>query len=302
MPNKIALQLSSDKLQQNYTFWISHFKYNAGDSLLQSKEAIFSNLPTTHTWGNRRILDAKTGNESYVYEEILFNERNIQSNEQLKDRYGPAFKGTMGRNALEAGLEHFVFAYLGTHQPYYARAAYPAFGAFFKKDEHAGVFPRLNATRRDLDSPEVNINQQPLENHFILPEHARQLAAIETTLDPRHNNDHMHYLGGHQYWNEVDFVAKNWEWKVEFHYRDDVQLNMLDAILWPEEDNPLVSTAGYSALNKLDSDANKFKALNSGCSIIKYKPSRHKAAFDFVRASTNVLEYYIEHNCYPHHV
>src|ERR1041385_3921576 len=87
--------------------------------------------------------------------------------------------------ARAVGLNHFVFAYLGVHDPFYSRAPagvpMPAFGLFVRRQLE--TFPYCNVTRRDLASFESNFKNDP-ESDFLDSSGARRLCNCEVAKDP----------------------------------------------------------------------------------------------------------------------
>lgn len=281
--------LASDQCDKNFSHWLRALIQPLTEpdpKLMELARA----LPATHTFPAELVLES--GNQK-VYEAVLFSDEALLC-EALRTNDPEAPRRTAAV-ARECGLDHYVFAYLGTHDPYYAtrhRCISFPFGVFIAKQNES--LPSCNATRRDLGSPEVS---PPHYQQFLSPPQGRELSAYEVANDGRHKGDYWRYWGGARYWREPDFPQDQWKWKIEFHYRDKLPLTEFEAVLWPIVDTPSV-TGGYK-LSSLQIAAADFRMRHSHCSVVEYRCTAGTAQVDFVSASYAVARYLIETGHYP---
>jgi hypothetical protein len=199
--------------------------------------------------------------------------------------------------ARAVNLDHFVFGYLGVHDPYYAKQtgrvfAIKAFGIFLGVD--LDVFPTCNATRRDLAA----CPGQP-EREFLLPRDGRLYSHYQVLNDPVHGGDFWHYWGAYSHWRNPSYQTEHWKWKVEFHYRNMVPINQVEAILWPIE---FVATkVGRAGHARVDSESKAeirdFRKKFPNVFVIPY--NWDSAYHSFVQASHAIVVYVLKHHTYP---
>ena len=289
MPAFDPALLTSDQCNKNFLHWLGVLPQplNQPDGELMK---IARTLPATHTFPAELVLNS--GNHK-IYEEILFTDEALIA-EALR-REAPERPSRIATVARENGLDHYVFAYLGTHDPYYAERrrclSFP-FGVFLRKQGEC--LPSCNATRRDLGSAEAT---PPYCQQFLSPGNGRELSALETANDARHGRDYWRYWGAARYWKEPDFARTQWQWKIELHYRDNVPITDFEAILWPIVDTPALS-GGYK-LSSLQIKAADFRDRHPECSVIEYRCTAGNAKLDFVSASYAVARYLLETGHYP---
>jgi len=300
MSGQIVDQLDEKRLKENFSNWSVWIKTKpvrfVGDelnSLLISAQMVLAKAPTTHTWGMQIRERQESGFQSYAFESILFKDKALLAANNSAQRYSDS--GTTRLDA-QTGLEKYVFAYLGAHDPYYARGNFPAFGVFIKKD--AERFPYCNATRRDLHSLEVRADSRPFIDYFLLPEDARKFAAHEAVY--LHDGDVFHYLGHLRHFGEKGYIDKRWQWLIEFHFRERVELNYFDAILWPVVRGASSMRSGSRPNARLKEAVAKFAKDNTQCCTITYEittPSRAPA--QFLTAAAVAMNYYLERDRFP---
>jgi hypothetical protein len=201
----------------------------------------------------------------------------------------------LGPAAIRAELGKYVFAYLGIHEPYYTRGHFPAFGVFIAPG--AESYPACNASRRDLDSPEVTGD---LSLQFLLADDSRKLAALELAIDPRHDRDFWKYWGAPEHWGD-EYSESHWTWVHEFHFYRRVACGQFAAVLWPNE--MVVDTkSGALRLSEITDDAQEFRQANPQCKVVLYEPSVSEPARTFTAASAAAARYYLENGEFPEYV
>lgn len=289
-----AMNLDRVRLEANFGYWQRELRCE--DIALDGSELSFAMLTTTTFAYEKRWGDGAK-ERRYPYREILFVENALLSDRQRRDlgRYAANEPSRSMDKARAVGLDAFVFAYLGIHDAYYAAApdlAMPAFGVFLRR---GGLedFPSCNATRRDLASPEI---QWPPDGEFLLPGGGRGIAHYQSLTDPRHQGDFWHYWGSVKYWSDLDYPSRHWEWKVEFHYRDRVDVRDFAAILWPYERRGIRGGMSYSWTN---GEASRFRDEHPECAVVLYQWVPQEPTLSFARASYAVAKYHSLHGRYP---
>jgi hypothetical protein len=123
------LALNPAKLKSNYHYWLSLW-----NELIEPNDTIKAYLKkhvlTTHTFS----YDKET-REGFVkpYESIFSNSayNGILSN-GLRESLGINPDSDASARNIPPDIKNYVFAYLGIHQPYYARTTKDKLGLFFK--------------------------------------------------------------------------------------------------------------------------------------------------------------------------
>jgi hypothetical protein len=284
-------------LRENFAYWLSKWNPCRHPS---GGDAPGLTIPTTHTFPAERWEAAKNAHV-YPYREILFEDQALLSNFRQRS-LGRIPRGELGpkmEEARAANLDKFVFAYLGVHDPYYARQtgcqmAYKAFGVFLGRD--LDVFPACNATRRDLASKEA---EKPPNREFLLPQDARTYSQYQVLNDKNHVDDFWHYWGGYHYWMVAEYREKHWEWKIEFHYREEVPVGRLEAILWPVEFVSVRLRGGIQAKDNSESvsELELFRRSHPGVWVVPYSWSSVRHAF--VISSYATVRYVLRHQRVP---
>lgn len=296
-----ALALAELTLRKNFAYWKSRWSPCVEPS---PELAIAAAIPTAHTFPSE-IWIGDTAR--YPYREIFFEDRALLSRNSRTDR-GKIQKGDPVRtmeDAIECNLHHFVFAYLAVHDPYYAEQGRPEdvaptqwpFGVFIPHtlDE----FPRCNATRRDLASPDVKNGTEGLEAQFLMPDDARRYAEYECQNDERHKGDFWHYWGGYQYWRDPKYKEENpWTWRLEFHYLNSVLVEQVSAVLWPVGMVRLES-GGWRPTLTDNKEVQRFRMEYPGISLVTYNWDPDDFSDSLIRASYSVMRYYLDKGLFP---
>ena len=285
--------MSEDDLGKNFAYWSR--QYASERALLSDNDrAEFANralkiAPTTHTFGQRSEFVEE------LHKKVFFEDGGLLSEFKRLGSGSLASESHISDNALDFGLNKYVFTYLGVHEPWYARTYFPAFGIFVRTT--AEEFPYCIATRRDLKSDEVNSSE--LRKQFLRPNDARQLALYELSRN-RHNGDFFHYWGNPVQWcQNQEYVDNHWKWVYEFHFYEKLSVPNFHAILWPRE-KMVASFSNEWFPTEYTNDQEEFKKLYPDCRIICYEPSislTPQAAF--VTASQRAIEYFVKKNEFP---
>lgn len=292
-------ELKPERLRQNFQQCLRQLQLDPAtvEKPPENAEALF--LPTTHTFGAFKSWDNPQGQPQVreTWKNILVDDKALLSDarrsESRKILPGEPRRGMPVARQLT--LDHFVFAYLGIHDPYYARQGVirqPPFGIFIATENEK--FPRVVTTRRDMGSDEVSSDE--IAAAFLLPLDGRQLAYYESIYDPRHNGDFWHYWGSPQCSDGPDFHAKCWSWLVEFHYQDAVPVSTFVAIMWPHE--YVVFDGGGRALRPIG-QRDTFASENHQCHVIPYVWSRGSDGQDFRQASDDVTRFFAKNRHFP---
>ena len=279
--NDLTIDLTTKKLKENFKYWLSKFAIKT----VPVEDSKRKTLPATHTFPYFK--------RTKVAEDILLNQRAIfaASNRSFTTGLDP------GRAMCEArslNLHHFVFSYLGAHDPYYAkigRADSPGFGVFIKGGLEE--FPSCNATRRDLASKEA---MKPFEREFLLPADARTFACLQAMNDKRHCGDFWHYWGDPKYLSEVGYLSNQWEWKVELHFREKVEVDDFEAVIWPYHE---VAIGAAKKAKRVLGDIDAFRKTFPKCKTILYNWENPNERTSLFTASNIVANYVVEQGEYP---
>jgi hypothetical protein len=225
---------------------------------------------------------------------VLFEDAALTSNASRRSGHDPSDPGAVAPTAARVGLDDFIFAYHGIHDPYYARTHFPAFGVFIRKQ--AETFPGCNATRRDLASPEVDPSMEAML-YFHLPHEARELAVVELENDPRHEGKFWRYWGNPELW-DGDYARNHWQWVFEFHFLKSIPSTLFDAVLWPLEIrvNPWIRGRILAPLTR---EQEEFTRLNPNCKVVSYMASTSRPGLAFISASAQAAEHYLREGAFP---
>jgi len=291
MPGSVqATELSEDALRENFAHWADLSAAGAQYPCDPADKANLLRLPTTHTFGSL------SGTGEPLWKRILLQDAALLSHASRETTNEHPQDATVAATAKNWGLNQFVFSYLGVHDPYYARANFPAFGVFINKE--AETFPRCNATRRDLATLEAATNEAAL--YFLLPDNARELAGLELESTADCQGQFWRYWGAHQYWDD-EFSRNHWRWKIEFHFLNSVPASEFEAVLWPIEP-ARVSPFRRGRFPLRPSEQDDYAAQNPASVIISYDCPTSEPGLAFVRASASAAIYYLTHGEFPHRV
>jgi hypothetical protein len=275
--------LDEDKLRENFRHWVAQWPGTSGLSAGSVTECL---LPTAHTFGFYREL---SGDRRLIYEDILLTDKALVCDKSRKRN-----KKLLPERVRRLKLHHFVFSYFGIHDSYYTRGgelAIPGFGVFIKtKLEN---FPVCNATRRDVNSPEV---KRPLAREFLLPGDAKALAFLQAENDDRHGGDFWHYWGDPGLFFDDHYSNSHWEWKIELHFRDRVPVEDFAAILWPFE---LRAVRAGRLERRMLGEYEVFQSLFPECKVIPYNWEEPGQNSSLLVASYAVARYYLANNKFP---
>jgi hypothetical protein len=277
----LTQDLTKTTLRENFKYWVSKFVTRN----VPAKDSTRKFIPATHTFPFFKKTD--------VAQEILLNDQALLA-AKVRRRGTGADSGREMMEARSMNLHEFVFSYLGAHDPYYAkigRANSPGFGVFIKRDIEE--FPSCNATRRDLASKEA---EKPFEREFLLPSDARSFACLQALNDKRHSGDFWHYWGDPKYLREVGYLSHQWEWKVEIHFHEKVEVDDFEAIIWPYHE---VAIGAGKKAKKVLGDVDAFQKTFPKCKTILYNWENPSERTSLFIASNIVANYFVEHREYP---
>jgi len=297
---KIDLGLGEDELCENFQYWKAQVNTGNGFSTLTDESRGLATLPTTHTFGWR------SGSSVELHRKILLENRALKSALSRKSEGVGAEPSFVADAATAAGLNGFVFTYLGIHEPYYSQTHFPAWGIFVSPKLE--TFPHCNATRRDLASPEVD-RSLPIRLQFVLPTDARHLAILQVLHDERHGGKLKHFWGDPDLWDaplkqtqpvfwEGTYGDRHWTWVPEFHFCDSVPLTEFSAVLWPVETvvNPYTFGRFPAPPTK---DLDEFRTKNPDCAVVEYRSSFTKPGTALLRASAAAVEHFLANGSFP---
>jgi hypothetical protein len=291
--------LTAETLVENFEYWLSKLDganpYNANSPPVDSPAKFLRTIPTTHSWGNGKLSINRR--EIFLFEKILFQDRGLLSKNgrhPCEDR--GTKRQTVGQRAKDCGLENYVFAFLGGHEPYYAQSEFPAFGLFIQCRDTVENFPSCNASRRDLASEEIDAHE-PVLKHFLLPKHGRALAEAETLHNPKFGGDPWRYWGTEEHWTE-----DSWQGKVEYHFRERVGIADFAAILWPVDQVIIIKSGISRETSEMTRRRAEFQTLAPHCAIITYETDPEDPATMFLRASSVTTRHYVQYGTFPQHI
>jgi len=295
VPSLVVLgtELQSSNLEENFSYWKAKW---APCKQLERSDIEGFGLRTTTTFPYEKRWGAES---TYPFREILFNDEALLSERRriLNNKIKPSEPRREMTRAREVGLDHYVFSYMGIHDPYYADQSTfpnPPFGAFIGIDLES--YPNCNATRRDVGSPEA---EWPPHREFLLPQSARAMSHLQVRNDARHVEDFWHYWGAPKYWREeARYADSHWEWQIEFHYYDNIPISQLDAVLWPVEFRALGPRKRETSL--LEGEASRFRDAHPECKVIPYQWSPGNPTMSFIKASYAVARFFLMRERYPH--
>jgi hypothetical protein len=219
--------IKEEELKKNFA---AHFREFEGDPPPDFMDKLM-NLEVTHTFA----LSNDKG-KTVVWKQIFLNQNsdhrgllsyNYRQKHELQNSREPS------ENAEKHGLNDFVFAYLGSHDPYYGgKNTEPSFGVFISKELEKEL--TTNASRRDLASPEAVKSNEEIE--FLKPEDARKLIAYE--INKKYNGKIWYYWGSPQdrekeTETETEYLKNMWTRKAEMHFFEKVPTSAIKAIIWP---------------------------------------------------------------------
>jgi hypothetical protein len=193
--------------------------------------------------------------------------------------------------ACEFGLYKYVFAFLCSHEPYYAENyAEPAFGVFISKEIEKD--DTVNASRRDMATLEININEERaltdeeikrIRAEFLMPEDARKLIACEINK----NYDKSIW----EYWDAP------WDKKAEMHFFDKVRIEDIKGIIWPVK--KLNMKGGRTDMSYYYDQFMDFAKECPHIKIYQYDWTSKYGHKAFKNASRYVSEFFYNHGKYP---
>ncbi len=267
-------------------------------SSVEVEKKVEKSVPT-HTFGKLKRWESKDKSRSIeekTYKSILM--KGLLSDRQREER-GMFMPGEPHQSmdvARSIGLDDFVFAFFGIHDPYYAslkpqgkEPLIAPFGVFVKKEIEN--FRVCNVSRRDCASfKDENIN---LLTQFFIPSDARKLVVCD--IHDYHNDDFWHYWGTDALWKN-DYANDHWRNVFEFHYHKEVRVDKFEAILWPLERTSMSNGISYEDDEKEITD---FKNTNMTCNVIKYRFESRFGFGSFVTASYRAIKHYQEHGSFP---
>lgn len=290
---------NSDRLKQNFQELCNH----VGITHLQGQDFNHNILTmhTTHTFGyeKRFFLDiARTiKHVVYPYQAILINDKALLS-DLYRSGHSKKVKGESERKmdkAREYGLDNYVFAYLGSHEYYYADSDgmnIPAFGVFLSYS--LDYDKNTNVTLYDLKS-DLGSAFTP-EQMTLTPQDARILTAHEITLNFR--GDFFSYWICDAYASKAYHESDMWKHKREFHYWEKVELADIEAIIWPielvEDEDTSQPVPRYGVMAEIT----EFKRNHPAANVYKYEWIATEAEDRFAYASYLISSHYYLTNTY----
>jgi hypothetical protein len=259
-------------------------------------------MPTTHTFGYEKVIDITPGNSIaiYPYKKILFENKALHS-DRYRSRNDPSYKDSMTRTmtaARTAGLDDFVFAYLGTHEYYYAKSRgsnKPAFGLFLSASLDSDESKLPNATLYDLSSK--HIMGRGLHDIILETGDARSITSHE--IANIYDNDFFNYWICNDYQMKKFHDTTMWELKREFHYYDLVEIKDFTALIWPYEMVKIRHTKTSKIKGNVAQEIADFKKAYPHITIYTYEWKEFDGKERFSSASYFVIKFLYLHNRLP---
>jgi hypothetical protein len=285
--NMHVTEITRDQLSRNFD---THLKNITNEQKIVVPDFMdqFMQLDVTHTFAE---IDR---DGCSLFQNIFFNSnenhRGLLSYQYRENNGLPNSRDPSGDAAL-FGLYEFVYAYLGSHEPYYGGGDIdPAFGVFLSKELERTI--SSNASRRDLASPEI---RPPVENEFMIPEDARKIIVFEIVNG--YHGDIWHYWGNpNADYADADYLKNMWKKKAEMHFFDSVQISDINGIIWPHK--RVWTVNGFDDSQRTEKQR-QFVELYPNIRIYNYQWNPESGSKAFLNASYRVSQYLFEHNEYP---
>lgn len=307
----IPISLSEEKLKSNADHWIKQFTDEGGVINEDIKSLLTRKISTTHTFSYKK----KTPSGDVIPYKSIFSlspNNGLLSNGYRELNSINPEDDKSNRN-IPLGLKNYVFAYLGMHQPYYARSIgdkiglhTKPFGVFFKTPEMATKieeFPHHHATRRDISPFNEEVNQAHIDLEYLLSSDARTITSYQICNDQAHKQlgdimeNFWHYYGNPQYFNDVLYANNSWKKNAEFHYFEKVETDEIAAVLWP------VWIEGTDGVDELYSETHEDVQFYSKqfplIKFITYDLDLRDPESCFIEASYVALRFFLKNNKFP---
>jgi hypothetical protein len=252
---------------------------------------LMSKMPTTHSFGQEAAIELETAEgfvlPVYPYRKILLEDKAVLSAGYREEKK----KTTRTRNMRKArmyGLHQYVFCHLGAHEYYYAQhgaSNIPAFGIFVSSELDNTT--NANATLYDLESSLAG--PWSPEDITLNAINAREFTAYEIA----HFYDHDFFM----YWICKDYVNKNyhdnnsWEHKREFHYHSRVDIEKIEAVIWPVQLEFDLNEGAFVVRQDLADEISLFEAAHSNIPVYKYEWNEPEGRARFSYASYLIADY-----------
>ncbi len=300
MPNPITI--TDAELEQNYKHWLKQWATLADPD--DNLKKLVASLFPTHTFGFIKTIEGVT---TYPYMKIFgigVPPQGLLSDAYREENklYGKKeVKRTMTA-ARAVGLDHYVFAYLSIHDPYYGRPAKDEpdmnsrpFGIFISRDieKRPGCLP----SRRDVNiysDTEIAKTRKEL----LHPDATKLLAAYQVQNDSYHKTDFWHYYGSPDYCLKSSYSDEAWKKRIEYHYLSQVEPTDIAAVLWPkwQRNAKMPGVYEYDPSYYAISEINgKFPDLK----IITYDWDEADPEMCFLEASYHTTKYIAKNNSFP---
>lgn len=300
MPTPI--HITDDELEQNYQHWLKQWTtLNDPDEKLKN---LIESLFPTHTFGFIKTIDGLT---TYPYMKIFGIGQEAQG--LLSDAYrneSDLYDKNEIKRAMPAaralGFDHYVFAYLSIHDPYYGRPTKDEpdmnsrpFGIFIRREieELPGCLP----SRRDVNIY-TNAQVTEMRRELLHPKKSKLLTAYQVENDSDHRKDFWHYYGSPDYCLDATYSDNAWKKRFEYHYLSHVKPSDIAAVLWPKWQRN-VKTPGvyeydpsYYAISQI---SGKFPDIK----IITYDWDEADPEMCFLEASYHTTKYIVKNNSFP---
>lgn len=305
------INLTKRKLTENYDYWLSLWKDRVEPEKLIS-ELFKHQLLTTHTFSFEKNLGAI----DIIPYKTIFSDN--QENGILSNGYRKVLKinpdDDLSSRNIPEGLENYVFAYLGIHQPYYSRKQddkvginTKPFGVFVKSpqdDELIEGFDDCHASRRDIGTGNEEVDQLNKELEFLLAENARKLMSYQICNDSLHTcyattqlECFWHYYGNPDLWRNSDYASNSWKKKAEFRYFEKIRTSNIKAVLWPIWVEGVVE--GVPIFSKTYEDLKDISKRFMDIQFITYNLDLRKPEICFIEASYLSIKHYLTNGKFP---
>lgn len=299
------VEITKEKSKENLKMHLSKLTSDNNPEAPSFMEK-FINLEVTHTFA-----ESRDGGETYIWRKIFLHpnseHRGLLSYEyRKKNKLLYSNENEPKGVAANFGLNEYVFAYLGSHESYYAGKKdenIPAFGVFIsKKIEEKNT---SNASRRDLASPEIlesikdlswEEEKEHIKTEFFVPEDARIFIAYE--ISQKYNGDIWDYWGNLEYVKVRDnYLNKMWERKAEIHFFEKVQIDDIKGIIWPVKKYRINGGGSDSSyhIEQIMDFAEKYPRIK----IYQYDWTPKYGHKAFLNASYHISKHFFDNGEYP---
>jgi hypothetical protein len=246
----------------------------------------FMTLDVTHTFGEYNSRGEILWKKIFMNPNIA--QRGLLSH-AYRELHGMENSRNPTDNVVNERLNEYVFAYLGSHEDFYAGTfENTPFGVFISIALED--FNTTDASYRDLDSPQMKC----INHAFLKPADARRMIAYE--INELYEGNLWYYWGSPDYISENDYKETMWTKKAEMHFFNKVDTKYIKGILWPIIPH---WTEEGADIEDYISDIRLFQRYYPDIKVYSYDWSIDFGSDAFLNASYFVSHYFYIHGQYP---